>query len=387
MFFGLLITIVFGELTLHILAHYSVNLRFFTTNPYQQTYLTEVNNWKGLVGVFDNEYIQHPGATLNGYVLNSHGFESPEYPYEKPAGTKRIVFLGDSQTVGETPYEQSFVRVLEKKLQATQTAVQLINLGVLCTGPGTYQTMLQYEGLRYAPDVVVVGFFVGNDFTDDKDLKIKYQEQKARTHMLPFWMYQSKILSLFRNSMKYFRAKSQSPLLHFDDTITYGKTTHVESESFTPFSMAPPDYIALEASKVPLFIPNSSEYSNWENIQTYLTAIQQLTTSIQAKLVVLIIPDEIQVNKTLVQEATQYENIQEDGLVMDLPQQTLKKFLTEQGIAFIDILEQWKTEQRPMTDGSYFFPRNTHLSFLGNASVADMLYPTIVSMLQTMQGQ
>src|SRR5262245_60088130 len=48
------------------------------------------------------------------YALNSKGLRGRESEYAKPAGTKRIVFVGDSFTLGYSVAEaDSFVRVVE----------------------------------------------------------------------------------------------------------------------------------------------------------------------------------------------------------------------------------------------------------------------------------
>ncbi len=101
-------------------------------------------------------------------------FEMPFYfrafvppPRPKPAGLKRIVFLGDSFFFGsgisdhETlPFQLSGYFGYLKPEQP----VEMINLGVNGGGARTYFALREVAD-RYDPDLVVVGFTTANDFT------------------------------------------------------------------------------------------------------------------------------------------------------------------------------------------------------------------------------
>lgn len=92
--------------------------------------------------------------------VNARGFRTPERPYAKPPGTKRIVLLGDSHTEAYTVSdEETYAQVLEHALDAPLEArVEVISLGV--GGFSTDQELLAYaiEGRRYEPDLVLLQF-------------------------------------------------------------------------------------------------------------------------------------------------------------------------------------------------------------------------------------
>lgn len=96
---------------------------------------------------------------------NSAGLRSSrEFPYRKPGGGKRLLLVGDSYFWG---YGVDDRFVLSEVLQERAGGnVEVINGAV--TGYGTDQELLWLvnEGLRYAPDVVVLGFFPGNDIVE-----------------------------------------------------------------------------------------------------------------------------------------------------------------------------------------------------------------------------
>jgi GDSL-like lipase/acylhydrolase family protein len=91
---------------------------------------------------------------------NSHGLRSEkEIPLEKPPGEKRLLLLGDSFTFGaEVADRETFAAGLAPLLPG----VEVLNLGVHGYGHDQMLLYLRDEGVKYSPDVVLVGF-VGDD--------------------------------------------------------------------------------------------------------------------------------------------------------------------------------------------------------------------------------
>jgi lysophospholipase L1-like esterase len=124
-----------------------------------------------------DEWLRTPDFTVH-FQTSSKGFRDVEHTHEKPPGAFRVVVLGDSfMEAGQVDLEQAFVKQLERRLDAP--GAEVINLGV--SGYGTLQEllMLQEEGLRYDPDVVVVAFF------PDNDLRNNHPELEKRLGFLP----------------------------------------------------------------------------------------------------------------------------------------------------------------------------------------------------------
>ena len=96
-------------------------------------------------------------------AINSHGFRDREHGHAKPAGTTRVLLLGNSTVEAlQVPFEKSITAVLEARLRQGGLNAEAINLGNSGFGTGREYLMLREHGLKYDPDVVLL-FFVSND--------------------------------------------------------------------------------------------------------------------------------------------------------------------------------------------------------------------------------
>jgi lysophospholipase L1-like esterase len=101
-------------------------------------------------------------------LINSGGFRGAERSLRKPPGTFRIVALGDSVTYGlGLPTEETFTSRLESRLNRGggegAPRYEVLNLGVNGYGIPQELAMLRSKGVRYEPDLVLLGFVL-NDF-------------------------------------------------------------------------------------------------------------------------------------------------------------------------------------------------------------------------------
>jgi hypothetical protein len=108
-----------------------------------------------------------------GYVsINSDGLRDREHPLKPPPNTLRIAVLGDSFAEAmQVNREEAFWAVMEKDLQHCGRLggrqVEVINFGQ--AGFGTAQELLawRHRAAKYAPDLVLLAFFTGNDVADN----------------------------------------------------------------------------------------------------------------------------------------------------------------------------------------------------------------------------
>jgi GDSL-like Lipase/Acylhydrolase family len=112
---------------------------------------------------------RHKSADGTWYFhINNQGMRADrDYSYEKPAGVRRIIALGDSMTAGlEVDNEQTFCSVLERELNRAGLTVEVLNAGVSGFSSAEECLYLERELMKYRPDLVIVSF-CPNDLDDN----------------------------------------------------------------------------------------------------------------------------------------------------------------------------------------------------------------------------
>lgn len=86
-------------------------------------------------------------------------------PVERPAGVKRIVLIGDSFVFGAGVADYETIgSLLGERLRAAQPDLQVQTVSLASPAANTtHYVKLASEALAYSPDLVILGFFVGND--------------------------------------------------------------------------------------------------------------------------------------------------------------------------------------------------------------------------------
>jgi hypothetical protein len=103
------------------------------------------------------------GMGSGGYSIriNSHGYRDIERPWAKPPGVKRILGLGDSFTFGMgVEIGMTYLKRLEALLAASGRNVDAINAGVIAYGSWQCLAVLEEDGTRYEPDLVIYFFYL-----------------------------------------------------------------------------------------------------------------------------------------------------------------------------------------------------------------------------------
>jgi lysophospholipase L1-like esterase len=104
-------------------------------------------------------------------TVNAKGLRGPELEYARRPGVARILYLGDSVTVGYglPSHADSYPYLTAERLQRTGSRpIETVNGAV--NGYSTWQEVawLEREGIRYHPDLVVLGFVL-NDVAGELD--------------------------------------------------------------------------------------------------------------------------------------------------------------------------------------------------------------------------
>jgi hypothetical protein len=113
-------------------------------------------------------WIKTPQFTIR-MDINPMGLRDPRQSYTKPPGVFRILLLGDSYVeAAQVQAEQSISMVLERKLTETLgRPVEVINGGVFGYGTAQEYLLLDLEGVKFQPDLVVLFFCHCNDIPNN----------------------------------------------------------------------------------------------------------------------------------------------------------------------------------------------------------------------------
>ncbi len=153
-----------------IIAETIVRIRYGHKLPISPRYVTgaQYNDFKIRGNVPNAKYRHETAEGSWEFRINKQGFRNTrDFNYRKPQGVLRALVLGDSFTIGyEVHQHQTYAAVLERYLEKHGLKAEVINAGMSGSGNAEELVFLEQEGVKYQPDVVILGYFQ-NDLTDN----------------------------------------------------------------------------------------------------------------------------------------------------------------------------------------------------------------------------
>lgn len=286
------------------------------------------------------------------YKVSSKGLRSPHSEYEKPAGTKRILQLGDSATVGDgLPYEGTSAYMLEAALKDNLRYGPVEVINAACDGYSPWQelALLRIEGLKYSPDLVTVGFTL-NDVTEMFTLK------RFGGHGIGGQLQSSKEQQGFRDFVINTIIR-RTPLYQFLRTVylrvRLGGDPKTEATKLD----------RLRSEDVVFNHDKDVVKRAWEVSLQDLGGIGQVCSDNGIPVVVLFIPFEFQMSLP-------------DS--MSHPQQVLRDFCAARGMRFLDVTTVFLNDMKASgRTPSYYFCDVLHPGTEGNRLIAAALLDCI----------
>ena len=221
------------------------------------------------------------------FRINAQGFrDDQDYAYAKPEGTLRIMTLGDSNTQGyEVEQEASFSEVIERYLNRRGVKAEVLNTGISGFGTAEQLAFYESEGVRYQPDVVVLGFFA-NDYEDsvksglfayeDGELVVKSKTHTPATGILSVvneiaplrWLSENSYLySVSMNAIwvaaKTFLAYASNEAVKLEYAVASEEVTDYKKTLIT--KLVERLNASTEANGAELVIVDIPKRSNWKN--------------------------------------------------------------------------------------------------------------------------
>jgi hypothetical protein len=225
-------------------------------------------------------------------------------------------------------------------------STDVINMGVAATEPRDYLAILVKEGLRYTPDLVLVNVFVGNDF--EQPARKPYEYSYVATLVRAVWRYA-------RAGPLPAAASGASVADYRDDEPTLARERFLEIE--------------VDRSWV-YETGNDRLRGAVERVAGALRSMRDLTAARGAELVVVLIPDEAQVNTALQDEVARASGRPRTDLDFSQPNRLLAASLDADRIRVIDLLPVFR-ERGAST--RLYKPQDTHWNIAGNALAAEVI--------------
>jgi hypothetical protein len=322
-----------------------------------------------------------PFTESYGFVLNSRSLRTKEYQERKPPGATRVLAFGDSFTwaSGGLPHGQHWTVVLEDRLRlALGHEVEVLRLGVPATGPAFQYRLWQLEGARLGPDLVVVGFFVGNDFVEHQGVAVtrNLREHSVSELVAERWLTYRAARNLYRVARGVARElrDEMAPDVGGRSWDHGGFELPEYAERFNPDrpTFTAERFLEIEARRMELCRDDRRAELGVlvERVGATLTAFQREVVDQGARFVVMIIPDEYQVEPELAAAAAAHSGVPLEAYDLGRPGHRLAELLAAEGVECLDLAPHFI---RVATRMPLYRPRDTHWNRDGNRLAGEVL--------------
>lgn len=331
-----LISCLLLEITLRIYNHISPSYLFYSDS---------YNRFRG-----------KPFAKDWDFRLNSRGFKDVEFSENKDPGVIRIVGIGDSFAFGVVPYKYNYHTLLGSFFKERGRKIEVLNMGIPDLGPNDYLSLLLKEGLDLKPDMVLLSFFVGNDFL---------QSDRYYVRNIPSYSYVASLINFLVNIY-----------------IPQGRIYHGGSEYCDNCpSFDQETYLRIahrDGTKSSIFIKGNRQFVRWLNdAVSYMSQINDVCKNHGIDLVIVLIPDELQINEPLQNDIRQtfYNDSQVSDWDYTYPNVIFSRKLKDLGIDSLDLLPFFLAESKSKT---LYKPRDSHWNIAGNELAAQTIRDYLV---------
>lgn len=344
----------------------------------------------------DLGYKVRPGYDWFGHPTNAFGFNDRDYPLERKPGTYRVLIVGDSFNWAGG-YEANYVERVDGRLaQALGPGrVEVINVGYPGQDTKLELGTLEKYGLQYQPDLVLLGFFAGNDFYDAlpwqrriavgpafMDLDVR----EGREHTLfgqplvaqsRLWMF----LEARRREGAWLAAQKQAAGGAATATAIAGgipsSASTVPPAAPTPYALTP-QYAEIMRARIRVADPGWEEDMEVRKTEALgnLSAMQRLLAERGIGFMVMVYPDEFQVDPALRQSLIERDRLDASGYRWDLPQDLIAEWCAAQGAECHDLLPAFDAAHR--AGRRQYLLNDSHWNEAGNALAADEIAAQII---------
>jgi hypothetical protein len=292
-------------------------------------------------------------------VTNAHGLRGAEFPRRKPTGEIRVLALGDSFTFGMGAAEDPWPARLQRRLG--RSGVRVVNAGVPGWGTDQALSFLRRDGFGFEPDLVALAFFVGNDVTDNC--------ARGEHVCLGGEIVELASSERFRGPAGRLRLRAR---LLLDRSYLF---RWLDSRRLPRDEAASPPaadaFHRYQAGRVRILAPSWADGAGracWDNTRSYLREMHALCRARGNPFLVVVIPDSLQVDDSVLDGALRFTAYRREELDRDLPQERLARICAEAGLDCLDLLPAVRASARPP-----YLPNDSHFDPEGDVLIVDAL--------------
>lgn len=300
--------------------------------------------------------------------FNSKGLRDGETDYAKPENTTRIIMIGDSYIIAkEVPVEKRASEKLESKLNnfSKNANFEVINMGYGGFGPTSETILLEKEGSKYNPDIVIFAIFVGNDVS-----KIDF----GIAGSVPKELFE-KHSSLENVELK---VTGTQKLKHFAFrnyfTLTYFRLLKKRVESLDTQNALTDAYYS-DITNVLNKQWSGDTNEKFAKLDAIIRHLDRYSKENKIKLLVVLLPMREQVDRRKFDEFLNKTRISKSDLDTTKIQKMLLNITQKNNIAVLDLLPEFSKRN---INNTFFFEIDGHWNEKGHELVADLIYKELL---------
>jgi hypothetical protein len=302
-----------------------------------------------------DKYRLKPHQKFFDFAFNSRGYHDTEF-FIAEEGDFVVGLLSDSFGVGVVPYRHNFATILENKLRVAlrkkYNRVAVHNFSIPCIEMPEYAYLMRTEVQTTNPSQVILCAFIGNDIRG-------LARRKKRRYCFQnwwFWILPKRVWTVMKEERKGLTRKAPG------DTV---KPNPVSSDSDTGFvielcTFSEEKFLEVEGERLKICNPHGRRVQR--NFRGFFKALEAFRALLGDKFLLVVIPDEFQVNDELYARVLKtMEN--PEVYIRDYPQQRICAYCTRHKIRVLDLLPFLRKAQKK---GRTYRLRDTHWNERGN---------------------
>ncbi len=302
-------------------------------------------------------------------------------PIEKTPGNFRIVGLSDS--FGVAGGSQNYHYLLPDLLRPTN--VEIVNMSLGDFQPDQEVELFRRFGPTYRPDLVLYGFYVGNDFIHVEGRQVSYNGFNLRiqdgfdTYIFPNWTLLQWLAKQLKAS--YHDAKSkwrQPPTSQASEEVSMG----IKPEDSLKTSPQPEPvfektvFLTIMNGLLQICCAQEKSTDAFEPTLKWIDELTALTQTLDADFVMVIHPAQFQVETKLYQQILKQFGKSRDEFDLDKPQKVLQDYCQSRQISCLDLLP---TFRKNGSEGGLYALQETHYNNAGNQLAATTIVEHLTS--------